>query len=114
MGEVNGMDTLIRPRLTATDVTREMYFILRDAHIEDGKRGFNRKTYTGRLEAKTEEDALDMIREINTLRGMDKMVYDIELEIACMLDDIDEINEDDLLRLQGMVAKLAGVIGYGS
>lgn len=114
MGEVNDMDILVRPRLTAKDVTNEMYYILRDAHIEDGKRGFNRKTYTGRLEAKTEEDALDMIREINTLRGMDKMVYDIELEIACMLDDIDDVNEDDLMRLQGMVAKLAGVIGYGS
>lgn len=104
MGEVNR-------RLTILDVIDEMYYILRDAHIEDGMRGFNNKTYTGKLEAKTEEEVITFINQIRALRGARNLIYDAELEVACMLDDIDEVNEDDLVRLQNILSRLALVIG---
>jgi hypothetical protein len=104
MGEVSR-------KLTILDVINEMYYILRDAHIDDGMRGFNSKTYTGKLEAKTEEEAIAFIDQIRTMRGAKSLIYDAELEVACMLDDIDEVNEDDLVRLQNMLAKLGTMIG---
>lgn len=108
MGEITEVTT---KRLTILDVIDEMYYILRDAHIEDGMRGFNNKTYTGKLEAKTEEEAITFINQIRALRGARNLIYDAELEVACMLDDIDEVNEDDLVRLQNILSRLALVIG---
>lgn len=101
----------ISRRLTILDVINEMYYKLRDAHIGGGMRGFNSKTYTGKLEAKTHEESLDFVRQINAMRGAKNLIYDAELEVACMLDDIDEVNEDDLVRLQNMLAKLGRLIG---
>lgn len=101
----------ISRRLTILDVINEMYYILRDAHIGGGMREFNSKTYTGKLEAKTHEESLDFVRQINAMRGAKNLIYDAELEVACMLDDIDEVNEDDLVRLQNMLAKLGMLIG---
>ena len=111
INEINEINEITTKRLTILDVINEMYYILRDAHIGGGMREFNSKTYTGKLEAKSHEESLDFVRQIHAMRGAKNLIHDAELEVACLLDDIDEVNEDDLVRLQNILSRLALVIG---
>ena len=88
---------------SATSALRELHHILSHALRTDGIHSFNRVTMSGEWYAIDEDDAERMLAKI---KKNIEILGEVEQDLACLLDDISDVSEQDLFAVQDKLTTL--------
>jgi hypothetical protein len=88
---------------SATSALRELHHILSHALRTDGIHSFNRVTMSGEWYAIDEDDAERMLAKI---QKNIEVLGEVEQDLACLLDEISDVSEQDLFALQDKLTTL--------
>jgi len=88
---------------SATSALRELHHILSHALRTDGIHSFNRVTMSGEWYAIDEDDAERMLAKI---RNNIEVLGELEQDLACLLDEISDVSEQDLVAVQDKLTTL--------
>ena len=90
---------------SATSALRELHHILSHALRTDGIHSFNRVTMSGEWYAIDEDDAERMLAKI---QKNIEVLGEVEQDLACLLDEISDVSEQDLVAVQDKLTTLGG------